>query len=69
MIVLTFDESENYLAPNRVFTVLLGNAIPSDQVGTTDSTRYNHYSLTKTVEDNWALGNLGENDVDAVAFF
>ncbi|KAI1369736.1 phosphoesterase family-domain-containing protein [Xylaria arbuscula] len=69
LIVLTFDESENYLAPNRVFTVLLGNAISSDQVGTTDSTRYNHYSLTKTVEDNWALGDLGQNDVDAVPFF
>ncbi|KAI0105015.1 phosphoesterase family-domain-containing protein [Nemania sp. FL0031] len=69
LIVLTFDESENYLAANRVFTVLLGNAVPSSKVGTTDSTRYNHYSLTKTVEDNWALGNLGQNDVDAVPFF
>jgi acid phosphatase len=52
-----------------VFTVLLGNAIPSGKIGTTDSTRYNHYSLIKTVEDNWSLGNLGENDVSAVPFF
>ncbi|KAH8157924.1 hypothetical protein CIB48_g10328 [Xylaria polymorpha] len=69
LIVLTFDESESYLGPNNVFTVLLGNAVPSSKVGTTDSTRYNHYSLTKTVEDNWALGNLGQNDVNAVSFF
>ncbi|KAI3324443.1 phosphoesterase [Xylariaceae sp. AK1471] len=69
LIILTFDESENYLAANRVFTVLLGNAIPSSKIGTTDSTRYNHYSLAKTVEDNWSLGNLGENDVSAVPFF
>ncbi|KAI0453004.1 phosphoesterase family-domain-containing protein [Xylaria acuta] len=69
LIVLTFDESENYLGPNKVFTVLLGNAVPSSKVGTTDSTKYNHYSLTKTVEDNWALGNLGQNDVSAVPFF
>ncbi|KAI0428440.1 phosphoesterase family-domain-containing protein [Xylaria sp. FL1042] len=69
LIILTFDESENYLAENRVFSVLLGSAIPSSKVGTTDSTRYNHYSLTKTVEDNWALGNLGQNDVNAVSFF
>ncbi|KAK6084379.1 acid phosphatase [Seiridium cupressi] len=68
LIVLTFDECENYLAENRVFTVLLGGAV-SGQEGTTDSTSYNHYSLTKTVEDNWALGDLGENDVDAIAFF
>ncbi|KAI0968104.1 phosphoesterase family-domain-containing protein [Xylaria arbuscula] len=69
LIILTFDESENYLAENRVFSVLLGNAVPSSKVGTTDSTAYNHYSLTKTVEDNWALGNLGQNDVSAVSFF
>ncbi|GAW13822.1 hypothetical protein ANO14919_032120 [Xylariales sp. No.14919] len=69
LIILTFDESESYLKENRVFSVLLGSAVPSSKVGTTDSTRYNHYSLTKTVEDNWALGNLGQNDVDAVSFF
>ncbi|KAK6222919.1 hypothetical protein LQW54_000730 [Pestalotiopsis sp. IQ-011] len=68
LIVLTFDEAENYLLPNRVFTVLLGGAVAGKE-GTTDSTRYNHYSLTKTVEDNWSLGDLGENDVSAVPFF
>ncbi|KAI0878654.1 phosphoesterase family-domain-containing protein [Hypoxylon argillaceum] len=69
LIVLTFDESENYLAANRVFTVLLGNAVPSSKIGTTDATQYNHYSLLKTVENNWGLGNLGQNDVNAVPFF
>ncbi|KAI8625908.1 phosphoesterase family-domain-containing protein [Xylariaceae sp. FL1651] len=69
LIILTFDECENYSAANRVFTVLLGSAIPSNKIGTTDSTQYNHYSLTKTVENNWALGDLGENDVSAVPFF
>jgi phospholipase C len=68
LIVLTFDECENYLAENRVFTVLLGGAVAGKE-GTTNSTSFNHYSLTKTVEDNWALGNLGENDVDATPFF
>jgi len=69
LIILTFDECENYLAANRVYTVLLGGAVPQSKVGTTDSTKYNHYSLTKTVEANWGLGNLGENDVGATAFF
>ncbi|KAI8952971.1 phosphoesterase family-domain-containing protein [Xylaria longipes] len=69
LIVLTFDESENYLGSNQVYAALLGSAVPSSKVGTTDSTKYNHYSLTKTVEDNWALGNLGQNDVGAVSFF
>ncbi|KAI0405157.1 phosphoesterase family-domain-containing protein [Xylaria palmicola] len=69
LIALTFDESENYLGSNRVFTVLLGTAVPSSRVGTQDAARYNHYSLVRTVEDNWALGNLGQNDVSAVPFF
>ncbi|KAI1814249.1 phosphoesterase [Poronia punctata] len=69
LIVLTFDECETHSVANRVFTVLLGNAIPRNKIGTTNSTRFNHYSLTKTVEDNWALGDLGENDVTAAPFF
>ncbi len=69
MIILTFDECENYLLANRVYTVLLGKAVPSNRIGTADGTRYNHYSLLKTVEENWGLGNLGANDVDATPFF
>ncbi|KAH9884349.1 phosphoesterase family-domain-containing protein [Xylariomycetidae sp. FL2044] len=69
LIILTFDECENYLAPNRVFTVLPGSVVADDRIGSTDSTRYNHYSLLKTVEDNWDLGELGENDVSATPFF
>jgi acid phosphatase len=69
LIILTFDECSNYLAANRVYTVLLGGAIPRSSIGTSNGTRFNHYSLTKTVEDNWGLGNLGENDVGASAFF
>jgi acid phosphatase len=38
-------------------------------VGTKDGTKYNHYSLIKTVEKNWGLGNLGAGDVGAAAFF
>jgi len=69
LVVLTFDECSNYLAANRVYTVLLGGAITSTKIGTSNGTRFNHYSLAKTVEQNWGLGDLGENDVDAVSFF
>lgn len=68
LIILTFDECENYLGDNRVYAALLGSAVEGKE-GTTNNARYNHYSLIKTVEDNWNLGNLGENDVNAVAFF
>ncbi|KAJ2902505.1 phosphoesterase family-domain-containing protein [Zalerion maritima] len=69
LVVLTFDECENYFGENKVFTLLLGSAIPEEKKGTTDSTKYNHYSLLKTVEENWGLGSLGEGDDDVDAFF
>lgn len=68
LIILTFDEGLT-TGTNQIYAVLLGGAVSSSQVGTTDDTAYNHYSLLKTVETNWDLGNLGENDVDATAFF
>ncbi|KAG7291377.1 hypothetical protein NEMBOFW57_001395 [Staphylotrichum longicolle] len=68
LVILTFDEGST-TGTNQIYAVLLGSAVPSAKVGTTNSTRYNHYSLTKTAEDNWGLGSLGQNDVGASAFF
>jgi hypothetical protein len=68
LIILTFDEGTTS-GTNQVYAALLGSAVPSSNVGTTNGTKYNHYSLTKTVEQNWGLGNLGANDVNAAAFF
>ncbi|KAK4449045.1 phosphoesterase family-domain-containing protein [Podospora aff. communis PSN243] len=68
LVVLTFDEGSTS-GTNRVYSVLLGSAVPASKVGTTNNTAYNHYSLTKTAELNWNLGNLGANDVGANAFF
>ncbi|POS69275.1 phosphoesterase [Diaporthe helianthi] len=67
LIILTFDECEDYLADNRVLAMLLGSAVPDNLVGTTNPTRFDHYSLSKTAEDNWNLGNLGKNDVSAAS--
>ncbi|KAI0477903.1 phosphoesterase family-domain-containing protein [Xylariaceae sp. FL0804] len=68
LVQLTFDESEDYLNDNRVFTLLLGGAVPPDRVGTIDYWNYNHYSVLRTVEVNWALGSLGRRDADASPF-
>lgn len=67
LVILTWDECENYLADNRVLAVLLGSAVSDSLVGQTDSTEFNHYSLSKTAQDNWGLGSLGKNDVDATS--
>lgn len=64
-----FDETASQIGNNKVFSVLLGDAVPSAKHGTTNSTAYNHYSQMATVENNWSLGNLGLGDATAAAFF
>lgn len=68
LVVLTFDESENYFNSNQVYAALLGGAV-SQKNGTRNSKKLNHYSLMKTVEDNWSLGDLGKKDAGAASFF
>ncbi|KAF9890960.1 hypothetical protein FE257_005217 [Aspergillus nanangensis] len=68
LVMLTFDEGTTS-GTNQIYAVLLGSAVSSAKVGTKDSTKYNHYSLLSTVERNWDLGNLGQNDVNATPFF
>ena len=62
MIAITFDEagSDDPLGEaNHVFTVLLGDMI---KPGTIVDTPFNHYSLLRTIEENFQLGTLGKND-------
>lgn len=66
LIVVTFDEAEDYFVRNQVYTVLLGEA--AGRKGSIDSSEYNHYSLLRTVEDNWDLGTLGRKDAKARSF-
>lgn len=50
---------------NHVAGILLGSALPSSLVGTTDANYYNHYSELSSVEANWGLHTLGRWDVGA----
>ncbi|KAK7987412.1 hypothetical protein PG989_007727 [Apiospora arundinis] len=68
LVLVTFDENETYSIQNRVMGILLGDAVPAEQVGTTDSNFYNHYSEIATVEANWDLHTLGRFDVGANVF-
>lgn len=68
LIILTFDEVETYTIGNKVFTLLLGGAIPPSLHNTTDDTFYNHYSALSTVEVNWGLPSLGRWDCAANVF-
>ncbi len=60
LVVVTYDESKTGDSP--IYTVFLGSMI---RAGATDDTAYGHYSLLRTIEDNFRLGNLGREDVTA----
>lgn len=64
LVVVTFDESVPH-ADNHVYTVLLGDMVNPKTV---ESEMFNHYSLLRTVEENFKLGNLGRNDLTASWF-
>jgi hypothetical protein len=61
LVVVTFDESIPH-ANNQVYTTLLGDMV---QAGSVEAGTYNHYSLLRTIEENFGLGTLGRNDVTA----
>jgi hypothetical protein len=61
LVVITFDESIPH-ADNHIYTTLLGSAV---KAGSTQSERYNHYSLLRTIEENFNLGTLGRFDATA----
>lgn len=70
LIVVTFDEADYnaqgfdtmYDGPNQIYTVLLGDMI---EPGTVVETPYNHYSLIRTVQQNFGLDSLKKNDEGA----
>lgn len=68
LVLITWDENETYATKNRILSILLGDAVPSDLRGTTDGHFYNHYSEISTVEANWDLPTLGRWDVGANVF-
>lgn len=66
LIVITFDEAYPVSAPNNIYTLLIGDMLTP---GTVRNEPYNHYSLLRTVEDNFGIGTLGRNDDSAVPYW
>ncbi|PLB46755.1 acid phosphatase PHOa [Aspergillus steynii IBT 23096] len=65
LVLLTFDEDNTYTKGNRIFSILLGGAIPDNLKGTKDDTFYTHYSVIATMSANWGLPSLGRWDCGA----
>jgi acid phosphatase len=64
LVVVTFDESFPP-ADNHIYTALLGGMV---KPGTVEADLYDHYSLLRTIEENFALGTLNRNDLTASWF-
>ena len=66
LVVITFDESGGN-EDNRVYTVFLGDMVKSanQQDPAVLAKRYNHYSVLRTIEENFGLAPLTANDRDA----
>ena len=66
LVVVTFDESGGN-ADNRIFTLFLGDMVkPANQQDAKALARpYTHYSVLRTIEDNFGLPPLTANDRDA----
>ncbi len=57
LIVVTFDEARND-SNNHIYTVLLGDMVKPGEY----NENYNHYSILRTIEDNFGLGTLADGD-------
>ncbi|KAL4875476.1 phosphoesterase family-domain-containing protein [Aspergillus karnatakaensis] len=65
LILLTFDENDTYELGNKVFSFLLGGAVPDSLLGKEDDTFYTHYSIIASLSANFGLPSLGRWDCGA----
>lgn len=61
LVVVTFDESEGDEKGDKIYTVFLGDMVKNQVVGK----EYNHYSVLRTIEDNFSLPQLNAGDANA----
>lgn len=62
LVVITFDETEGRGGGN-LYTVFLGSMVKSQEV----AAEYNHYSVLRTIEDNFGLDPIHKGSGDGAA--
>jgi hypothetical protein len=63
LVVVTFDESEGNTKPERIYTVFLGAMVKHQEI----TSSYNHYSVLRTIEDNFGLDPIHKESGDGTA--
>ena len=61
LVIVTFDESELFEKTERIYTVFLGDMVKPGEITKT----YTHYSVLRTIEDNFGLPPLNSGDSNA----
>jgi hypothetical protein len=61
LVIVTFDETEEDENTERIYTVFLGDMVKKQTV----AKEYNHYSVLRTIEDNFGLLPLNSGDANA----
>jgi phospholipase C len=59
LFIVTFDESESYFGPNRIYTAMIGANVRS---GIKVEQKFGHYSILAMIEDLFHLGSLNRMD-------
>jgi hypothetical protein len=63
LVIVTFDESEGDSKPERIYTVFLGAMIKPQEI----TAAYDHYSVLRTIEDNFSLDPIHKESGDGSA--
>ena len=63
LVIVTFDESEGNNKPERIYTVFLGAMVKPQEI----TAPYNHYSVLRTIEDNFRLDPIHKESGDGTA--
>ena len=63
LVIVTYDESEGDNKPERIYTVFLGAMVKPQEV----KAAYNHYSVLRTIEDNFGLDPIHKESGDGAA--
>jgi hypothetical protein len=63
LVVVTFDESEHDESLDRIYTVFLGDMVKVREI----KDEYNHYSVLRTIEDNFGLKPIHDESGDGKA--
>ncbi len=61
LVIITFDEG-SHSASNQIYTLFWG---ANSKKNFSTNKKYDHYSLLRTIEEEFSLGSLGQNDKSA----